>query len=71
MSSTGRCNSILNQEGTLSPLGWEHINRSGDYVRRTNLKLGQRKFRSLRSVRCGTLNLPFIRHLSIYQSRFE
>jgi hypothetical protein len=25
----------------LSPLGWEHINLSGDYVWRTNLKLGQ------------------------------
>lgn len=34
----------------LSPLGWEHINLSGDYVWRTNLKLGQRKYRSLRSV---------------------
>ncbi|MFG5989798.1 Tn3 family transposase, partial [Salmonella enterica subsp. enterica serovar Pomona] len=34
----------------LSPLGWEHINLSGDYVWRTNLKLGQGKYRSLRSV---------------------
>jgi len=33
-----------------SPLGWEHINLSGDYVWRTNLKLGQGKYRSLRSV---------------------
>jgi hypothetical protein len=34
----------------LSPLGWGHINLSGDYVWRTNLKLGQGKYRSLRSV---------------------
>lgn len=34
----------------LFPLGWEHINLSGDYVWRTNLKLGQGKYRSLRSV---------------------
>lgn len=34
----------------LSPLGWEHINLSGDYVWRTNLKLGQGKYRALRSV---------------------
>ena len=34
----------------LSPLGWEHINLSGDYVWRTNLKLGQGKYRSLRSM---------------------
>ncbi|HAH4700408.1 TPA: transposase [Escherichia coli] len=34
----------------LSPLGWEHINLSGDYVWRTNLKLGQGKYRSLLSV---------------------
>jgi hypothetical protein len=34
----------------LSPLGWEHINLSGDYVWRTNLKLGQGKYRALCSV---------------------
>lgn len=34
----------------LSPLGWEHINLSGDYVWRTNLKLGRGKYRTLRSV---------------------
>lgn len=34
----------------LSPLGWEHINLSGDYVWRTNLKLEQGKYRALRSV---------------------
>lgn len=37
----------------LSPQGWEHINLSGDYVWRTNLKLGQGKYRSLRSVDSG------------------
>lgn len=30
----------------LSPLGWEHIHLSGDYVWRTNFKLGQGKYRS-------------------------
>lgn len=34
----------------LYPLGWVHINLSGDYVWRTDLKLGQGKYRSLRSV---------------------
>lgn len=32
------------------PLGWEHINLSGDYVCRKNLKLRQGKYRTLRSV---------------------
>lgn len=34
----------------LSPLGWEHINLSGDDVWRNNLKLGSGKFRPLRAV---------------------
>lgn len=34
----------------LSPLGWEHINLRGDYVWRKKLKLGQSKYRALRSV---------------------
>ncbi|MEQ1975447.1 Tn3 family transposase [Xenorhabdus sp. SGI240] len=34
----------------LSPLGWEHINLSGDYIWRNNLKLGAGKYRPLRSV---------------------
>ena len=34
----------------LSPLGWEHINLSGDYVWRNNLKLESGKYRPLRSV---------------------
>lgn len=34
----------------LSPLGWEHINLSGDYVWRNNLKLGSGKYRALRTV---------------------
>ncbi|MEB8610305.1 Tn3 family transposase [Cronobacter sakazakii] len=33
----------------LSPLGWEHINLSGDYVWRNNLKLGAEKYRSLQT----------------------
>lgn len=31
-----------------SPLGWEHINLTGDYLRRSNAKLGAGKFRPLR-----------------------
>ncbi|RAW96813.1 MULTISPECIES: Tn3 family transposase [unclassified Photorhabdus] len=34
----------------LSPLGWEHINLSGDYVWRNNVKLGVGKYRPLRPV---------------------
>jgi Tn3 transposase DDE domain len=32
----------------LSPLGWEHINLTGDYVWRQSRKMEQRKFRPLR-----------------------
>ncbi len=32
----------------LSPLGWEHINLTGDYVWRSNTKIGVGKFRPLR-----------------------
>jgi TnpA family transposase len=32
----------------LSPLGWEHINLTGDYVWRQNKQIGQGKFRPLR-----------------------
>ena len=34
----------------LSPLGWEHINLTGDYLWRSRAKLGAGKFRPLRSV---------------------
>lgn len=34
----------------LSPLGWEHINLSGDYIWKNNLKLGSGKYRPLRAV---------------------
>nr|WP_268807589.1 Tn3 family transposase [Candidatus Hamiltonella defensa] len=34
----------------LSPLGWEHINLSGDYVWGNNVKLGSGKYRALRAV---------------------
>ncbi|MEQ5306289.1 Tn3 family transposase [Providencia rettgeri] len=37
----------------LSPLGWEHINLSGDYIWRNNLKLGSGKYRPLRAVNIG------------------
>ena len=32
----------------LSPLGWEHINLTGDYVWRSSTRLGQGRFRPLR-----------------------
>ncbi len=34
----------------LSPLGWEHINLTGDYIWRQNKQVAQGKFRALR---CG------------------
>ena len=34
----------------LSPLGWEHINLTGDYVWRQSRKLEDGKFRPLRQV---------------------
>ena len=32
----------------LSPLGWEHVNLTGDYLWRSNTKTGGGKFRPLR-----------------------
>ena len=32
----------------LSPLGWEHVNLTGDYLRRSSAKVGSGKFRPLR-----------------------
>ena len=32
----------------LSPLGWEHINLTGDYFWRSSAKIGAGKFRPLR-----------------------
>lgn len=32
----------------LSPLGWEHINLTGDYVWKQNKQIGKGKFRPLR-----------------------
>ena len=34
----------------LSPLGWEHINLTGDYLWRSSAKVGAGKFRPLRSL---------------------
>ncbi len=34
----------------LSPLGWEHINLTGDYIWRNNKKLAEGKYRPLRPV---------------------
>ena len=33
----------------ISPLGWEHINLTGDYVWQQNKSVGQGQFRSLRN----------------------
>ena len=33
----------------LSPLGWEHINLTGDYIWRQSKRVEQGKFRPLRS----------------------
>ena len=33
-----------------SPLGWEHINLTGDYLWRSSAKIGAGKFRSLRTL---------------------
>lgn len=33
----------------LSPLGWEHINLTGDYIWRQNRKIGDGQFRPLRT----------------------
>jgi len=32
----------------LSPLGWEHINLTGDYLWRSSAKIGEGRFRPLR-----------------------
>ena len=34
----------------LSPLGWEHINLTGDYLWRSNAKISSGKFRPLRPI---------------------
>lgn len=34
----------------LSPLGWEHINMTGEYLWRTSAKIGRGKFRPLRPI---------------------
>ena len=34
----------------LSPLGWEHINLTGDYIWKNNKKLAEGKYRPLRAV---------------------
>ncbi|WP_343889283.1 hypothetical protein, partial [Aeromonas salmonicida] len=41
---------LLADLGNNAPLGWEHINLSGDYVWRHNVKLGSGKYRPLRIV---------------------
>ena len=34
----------------LSPLGWEHINLTGDYLWKSSAKVGAGKFRPLRAI---------------------
>ncbi|CCG86876.1 Transposase for transposon Tn2501 [Erwinia piriflorinigrans CFBP 5888] len=34
----------------LSPPGWEHINVTGDYISRKNIKLAEGKYRPLRPI---------------------
>nr|WP_321467303.1 hypothetical protein [uncultured Desulfobulbus sp.] len=34
----------------LSPLGWEHINLTGDYLWRSSAKIGAGKYRPLRAL---------------------
>lgn len=44
----------------VSPLGWEHINLTGDYVWRQNRKVERRRFRpSERFPRLSVLYIPF------------
>ena len=44
----------------LSPLGWEHINLTGDYLWRSSAKIGAGKFRPLRPLQTGlVLYFPF------------
>ncbi len=45
----------------LSPLGWEHINLTGDYVWRQSRRLEDGKFRPLRMP--GNLSVRFFRIL--------
>jgi hypothetical protein len=35
----------------LSPLGWEHINLTGDYLWRSSARIGSGKFRPLRPMK--------------------
>ncbi|RJN81754.1 hypothetical protein D3X48_19085, partial [Acinetobacter baumannii] len=46
------CNSAVDDTllQYLSPLGWEHINLTGDYLWRSKAKIGGGKFRPLRAI---------------------
>ncbi len=45
---------------SLLPLSWEHINLTGDYLRRSSAKVGAGKFRPLRPLqRLNVLYFPF------------
>ena len=46
-----RANGLLRDDALLpflSPLGWEHISLTGDYLSRSSAKVGRGKFRALR-----------------------
>jgi len=45
MANTNKKNTLLQH---LSPLGWEHINLTGDYIWRQRQKIREGKFRPLR-----------------------
>ena len=54
----------------VSPLGWEHVNLTGDYVWRQDRRVERGKFRPLeRSPRLSVLYIPF-REVTL-DSRFE
>jgi hypothetical protein len=45
----------------LSPLGWEHINLTGDYLWRSSAKIGAGKFRPLRPLQAACFIFRFLR----------
>jgi hypothetical protein len=52
----------------LSPLGWEHINLTGDYLWRSSSKVGVGKFRPLRPL--SGLSVRFLMRWSLPPSRY-
>jgi hypothetical protein len=52
----------------LSPLGWEHINLTGDYLWRSSAKIGAGKFRPLRPLQ--PLSVLYLMRWSLPPSRY-